>query len=328
MPYNGSGTYTNSYYPTQDRDNSIPILASKFENFFQVDLPATFGLCVTRDGQGSMTSNFNFNSFRGTNLADPIALTDAVNKEYADAKDDLTENYIWRGDSTNKKEEVLQSDFSNDLGLNINLPANYDIVYNDSVLTDTVTWIGSVRSDDNTENISSSTLITSPALTGQTAYSQWYLFIGFDNDTDKNVTLEWDTDIDGDNLSSIEGAKRRIGDDKGITFPTDGNGDLAIFTYKFGTWEFELWSGFAQDSDITLNNSYNDYSSIEIIFSRDGTYINSRSNMLSSNLSLNTWATLHVDNGQALRIYPTSSTTITTDVFSATSAIYKFTGVK
>lgn len=85
MPYNGSGTYTNPYYPTQDRDNAIPILASKFEEFFQVDLPATFGLCVTRDGQGVITTNFNFNNFRGTSLSDPISPGDAVNKQTLDA---------------------------------------------------------------------------------------------------------------------------------------------------------------------------------------------------------------------------------------------------
>ena len=119
MPYNGSGAYTNPYYPTQDRDNAIPILASKFEDFFQVDLPATFGLCVTRDSQGVMTSNFNFNSFKGINLADPVLATDAVNKQTFDSSKDLTDGSFWIGNTSNLKEEITQEDLESSLGVDV-----------------------------------------------------------------------------------------------------------------------------------------------------------------------------------------------------------------
>lgn len=114
MPYNGSGTYTNPYYPTQDRDNAIPILASKFEEFFQVDLPATFGLCVTRDGQGVITTNFNFNNFRGVQLADPVSGTDAMNKQ---TFDDLPENNFDIGNSSNIRTQTSLEDTRALLGI-------------------------------------------------------------------------------------------------------------------------------------------------------------------------------------------------------------------
>lgn len=84
------------------------------------------------------------------------------------------------------------------------------------------------------------------------------LFIGKDS-TDTTV-LEFANDKLGSGLVNITGAKRRIGDDKDITFPTDSSMELAPFVRSFGTWEFELWSGNAGASTITLNNSIRNYS--------------------------------------------------------------------
>lgn len=92
MVWDGNGNYTNTYYPTQDRDSGIPILASKFENFFQSDLPITFGNSITRDGQGLITTDFNANNFKVKNMADGVLDTDAVNKKQLDLVDDKVDD--------------------------------------------------------------------------------------------------------------------------------------------------------------------------------------------------------------------------------------------
>lgn len=164
--------------------------------------------------------------------------------------------------------------------IEIDTPIDYikdTIMYNGDVVANTATWKGTVRSDDNTVNITADDFIQSTALTGGTGYINHYLFVGKDN-TDTTI-LEWDTDIDGANLTNITGVKRRIGDDKDVAFPTDGNGDLVYFERKFGTWEFELWSGLQalNTGSFVLNNNYTVYSQIKSIVDSDIGVLNDNS---------------------------------------------------
>ena len=176
--------------------------------------------------------------------------------------DSVDGHYLRYKESEGKYEDVSPATVASDLGTDIILPINDTILYNNDTVANTVTWQGTARSDDNTVNIVASSPITSPALTGETAYSQWYLFVGID-DLDDTI-LEWDTDIDGANLVDITGAKRRVGDKKDIVFPTDGSGDLAPFERSFGTWKFELWTGSTGVSTITLNNDITNYTTLTL----------------------------------------------------------------
>lgn len=258
MPFDGNGNWTSTFYPIDDRNNSIPISATKFDELIQNNLKQSFPKCMTIDSQTKPIANIDANNYKVTNVADPTLPKDAVNKQTFEA---LTEGSLRIGGVDDIQEEITKEDLANSLGLDITLPINDTILYN-TVVTDTVLWQGAARSDDNTTNIIASTPIISPALTGQTAYSKWYLFVGFDNDVDKNVTLEWDTDIDGANLTNITGAKRRVGDDKNIVFPTDGSGDLVKFTRNFNIWNFNLWVGNITSGTATSADSFDNYAYI------------------------------------------------------------------
>lgn len=83
MPFDGNGNWTSDYYP----QSGELIKASDFNNVFIADMANGFGNCVTRDGQGIMQTNFNANSYRVINVADPESDKDAVNLETLNDKE-------------------------------------------------------------------------------------------------------------------------------------------------------------------------------------------------------------------------------------------------
>lgn len=85
MGFDTSGNWTSDFYPTQDRDADVPILASKFETLIQTNLKGSFDNCILRDGTGKPIADISFNSQKITNLADGEAATDAVNKGQLDS---------------------------------------------------------------------------------------------------------------------------------------------------------------------------------------------------------------------------------------------------
>lgn len=78
MAYNGSGVFNRIYSWIQDRNNGIPIQASRMDT--EMDGFAT-GLtdCITKDGQSTPTANIPFGGFKLVNVGAATLATDAVN---------------------------------------------------------------------------------------------------------------------------------------------------------------------------------------------------------------------------------------------------------
>lgn len=84
MPFDGNGNWTSTFSAIADRDANIKILASRFDGIFIADLVNAFNNCLTRDGQGKPSTNFNANNYKVVNVADPQNPKDAVNKQTLD----------------------------------------------------------------------------------------------------------------------------------------------------------------------------------------------------------------------------------------------------
>lgn len=85
MSFDGNGNWTSNFYPVQDRDNGIAILASKFQTLIQENLKESFENCITRDGAGKPITNINWNGNKITNLQNGTSSADAVNKSQLDS---------------------------------------------------------------------------------------------------------------------------------------------------------------------------------------------------------------------------------------------------
>ena len=85
MGFDSSGNWSSDFYPVTDRDNSVPILASKFETLIQTNLKSSFEKCLLRDGTGKPTANINWNGYKITNLANGTSGADAINKGQLDS---------------------------------------------------------------------------------------------------------------------------------------------------------------------------------------------------------------------------------------------------
>ena len=85
MGFDGNGNWTSDFYPIQDRDDNIAILASKFQTLIQTNLKESFENCITRDGAGKPITNINWNGNKITNLQNGTSSADAVNKSQLDA---------------------------------------------------------------------------------------------------------------------------------------------------------------------------------------------------------------------------------------------------
>lgn len=85
MGFDSNGNWSSDFYPINDRDNSVPILASKFQTLIQTNLKQSFENCILRDGTGKPTANINWNGQKITNLANGTNQGDAVNKGQLDS---------------------------------------------------------------------------------------------------------------------------------------------------------------------------------------------------------------------------------------------------
>lgn len=97
MGFDGNGNWTSDFYPINDRDNSVPILASKFQKLIQENLKQSFENCILRDGTGRPTANINFNGQKITNLADGTNAADAATKGQLDTAMDTNATDTTKG---------------------------------------------------------------------------------------------------------------------------------------------------------------------------------------------------------------------------------------
>lgn len=128
MGFDGNGNWSSPFYPVQDRDNGIAILASKFQTLIQTNLKESFENCITRDGAGKPTTNINWNGNKITNLQNGTSSADAVNKSQLDAVD--TAKVAKSGDTMTGDLTISKSDASLKL-INDN-SVEYDITANDN----------------------------------------------------------------------------------------------------------------------------------------------------------------------------------------------------
>lgn len=127
MGFDGNGNWSSPFYPVQDRDNGITILASKFQTLIQENLKESFENCITRDGAGKPTTNINWNGNKITNLQNGTSSADAVNKSQLDAVD--TAKVAKSGDTMTGDLTISKTDASLKL-INDN-SEEYDITAND-----------------------------------------------------------------------------------------------------------------------------------------------------------------------------------------------------
>lgn len=85
MGFDKNGNWSSEFYPVQDRDNEVPITASKFQTLIQENIKQSFENCVLRDGTGLPTANISLNRNKLTNLANGTSEFDGVNKGQLDS---------------------------------------------------------------------------------------------------------------------------------------------------------------------------------------------------------------------------------------------------
>lgn len=78
MAFNGLGTFSLIYNWITDRNNGIKILASRMMAQEQ-DIADALSLCITKDGQQTVTANIPMSNNKITLLASGTAVTDAAN---------------------------------------------------------------------------------------------------------------------------------------------------------------------------------------------------------------------------------------------------------
>lgn len=83
--FDKNGNWSSDFYPEQDRDNEVPITASKFQTLIQDNMKQSFENCLLRDGTGLPTDNLNLNRKKITNLSNGTSEFDAVNKGQLDS---------------------------------------------------------------------------------------------------------------------------------------------------------------------------------------------------------------------------------------------------
>lgn len=133
----------------------------------------------------------------------------------------------------------------------------------------TIVVKGSFRDETNTANL---VLTDSYRLTNinVTANKNLYPFVGFDNNIDKNVIVEFADDELGTGLTNITGYKRWLSDLEYV--PTESDGSLAYFKHGADGTVITMWKGVVGTANTTIgtNSFINEYKSIRIL----GGYVN------------------------------------------------------
>ena len=85
MAFNGSGVFNRLYNWVTDRNDGVPITASRMDG--ELDGMATgLSTCLTKDGQTTPTANIPLGGFKITNLGDATNDTDALNRQTGDGR--------------------------------------------------------------------------------------------------------------------------------------------------------------------------------------------------------------------------------------------------
>lgn len=83
MPFNGSGTFQRVMNWVNDAAANIKIKADRHDQEDD-NFASGLSMCITKDGQTTITADIPMNNKKLTGLAAPTVSTDAVNKTYAD----------------------------------------------------------------------------------------------------------------------------------------------------------------------------------------------------------------------------------------------------
>ncbi len=230
MDWDGNGNIDRDFFPEEDRDNGIKVLASKFEDLFasQVTLIEN---CYTLDSQTTPTQDLAMGNNKITGLTDGTVGADAVNfSQIEDKLDSVVGGTNITIDDTDPNNPIINGA---EQGYNKDY-INGGIIENDSVTPDELINISSLiaRSSDNTEDIQVDALEdfditedtswasgTAPTLTSITVY----VFAVYDNTTPYFI---FDVDEIGTNITP---AKRLIG-----SFLTDSSGDIVPIEKDLG----------------------------------------------------------------------------------------------
>lgn len=85
MAFNGSGTFSRLFSWVADRNNGIAIQAGRMDA--ELDgIAAGLSQCITKDGQTLITGDINLNGNRIINAGAPVAGSDFVSRDSADAR--------------------------------------------------------------------------------------------------------------------------------------------------------------------------------------------------------------------------------------------------
>lgn len=138
MPFNGSGTYVRTQDWTNDAAANIKIRADRHDSNDD-DIASALSLCITRNGQSTISADIPFNGKKIVNLANPVAAQDAVTKAYVDGLRTYSTPITMTGAGANGRIKfsgatgVLGLEWTDpavDLGFGVNT-ANNQFVWND-----------------------------------------------------------------------------------------------------------------------------------------------------------------------------------------------------
>ena len=92
--WDGNGNWDSELFPIQDRDDNIPISATKFNQLIQQNLKQSFPQCMTIDSQTKPVANVDISNFKVINVADGVLPKDAVNKGQLDSVESTLDGKI------------------------------------------------------------------------------------------------------------------------------------------------------------------------------------------------------------------------------------------
>ena len=119
MGYNASGIWTTDFSPAEEAQQTAPfnyVQSGSQQDFLDSDVKTGFDLCFLRDGRTEATGNFNLGGYRVTNIASPLADSDAVRYDtFKGLEDSVTEldNLKVDKDFSNYQEETTLTTVDN-----------------------------------------------------------------------------------------------------------------------------------------------------------------------------------------------------------------------